>query len=416
MLYRPGRGIMMRAALGVAGGIAAYKAAELLRILQERGLEVQVVMTRAAREFITPLTFASLSGRKVITEMFGEAGADANVESAIEHIAVAQSIDVLVVAPATANLIAKMAHGIADDFLTTLCLATKAPIIVAPAMNVNMWENPAVQENLEVLRRRGLNVLQPDEGYLACGMTGAGRLASVESIAQAVFETLGLRQDLKDETILVTAGRTEEALDAVRYVSNRSSGKMGYSLAEASRRRGARVILVSGPTHLEPSPGVGVERVRTTEEMAEAVLRHLDEASVVLMAAAVADFRPAEAPTHKIKKQDPLPPLKLERTRDILAEIARCRRPDQLMVGFAAESDNVLENAAEKLRVKRLDLIVANDVTQAGAGFEVETNIVTLLFPGGRQKPLAKMSKFEVANCVLDEVVEMRKAGIRVAG
>lgn len=399
---------MMRVALGVTGGIAGYKAVELVRVLQERGLEVQVIMTRSARKFVTPLTFASLSGRKVITEMFGGAGGEPNVESAIEHIAVAQSIDLLVVAPATANVLAKMARGIADDFLTTLCLATKAPTIVAPAMNVNMWENAATQENLEILRKRGVKVLEPDEGYLACGMTGAGRLASVEAIAREVFETLGLREDLKDETVLVTAGRTEEPLDPVRYLSNRSSGKMGYALAEASRRRGARVVLVSGPTHLEPPVGVLLEPVRTTEEMAESVVRYLDRASVVLMAAAVADFRPAEARAAKIKKQGGVLTLKMEPTRDILAEIAARRRPEQLVVGFAAETENSLENAAAKLRAKRLDLVVVNDVTQEGAGFEVDTNIVTLLFSDGRERPLEKMSKFEVANRVLDGVVELR--------
>jgi phosphopantothenoylcysteine decarboxylase / phosphopantothenate---cysteine ligase len=398
----------MRVALGVSGGIAAYKAAELLRLLQERGLEVQVVMTRSAREFITPLTFAALSGRKVITEMFDSAAGDANLESAIEHIAVAQAIDVLVIAPATANVIAKLAHGIADDFLTTLALATKAPIVVAPAMNVNMYENPATRQNLQILGARGIKILEPDEGYLACGMTGAGRLASVQSIAQAVFETFGLRNDLKGETLLVTAGRTEEPLDAVRYLSNRSSGKMGYALAEAGRRRGARVILVSGPTHLELPADVDVERVRTAEEMAEAVLRHLAEASVILMAAAVADFRPAEVQARKLKRRDGIPAIKLEATRDILAEVASRRHEQQLVVGFAAETDQVLDNAGAKLRAKRLDLMVANDVTQAGAGFDVDTNIVTLLFPDGRCKPLEEMSKLEVAHHVLDEVVELR--------
>src|SRR3989441_6603683 len=265
----------MRIALGVTGGIAAYKSAELLRVLQDRFVEVQVVMTRAAREFVTPLTFAALSGRKVISEIFADArGAEPNVDSAIEHIAVAQSIDALVIAPATANVLAQMAQGLADDFLTTLCLATKAPLIVAPAMNVNMWENAATQKNLEILRKRGVKVLNPDEGYLACGMTGAGRLTSIELIALAVFETLGLRDDLRDETVLVTAGPTAEPLDAVRYLSNRSSGKMGYALAEAAHRRGARVVLVSGPTHLDPPSGVMIERVRTADEMAEAVLQH----------------------------------------------------------------------------------------------------------------------------------------------
>src|SRR5271157_2994527 len=399
----------MRIALGVSGGIAAYKAAELVRLLQDKGLDVQVVMTRSAREFITPLTFAALSGHKVIIEMFGDSQGSSNLESAIEHIAVAQSIDALVVAPATANVLAKMAHGIADDFLTTLCLATKAPLIVAPAMNVNMWEHTATQQNLETLRQRGVRVVNPDEGYLACGMTGAGRLASPECIAQAVFETLGLREDLTGEIILVTAGPTEEPLDAVRYISNRSSGKMGYALAEASRRRGARVLLVSGPTHTEPPAAHTLERVRTAGEMAEAVFRHADAATVVLMAAAVADFRPTTAHIGKIKKQNGASFVKLEPTVDILADISRRRRKGQIIVGFAAETENLVENAAAKLRAKRLDLMVANDVSQEGAGFNADTNIVTLLFPGGRKIELEKMSKLDVANRVLDEVVEIRR-------
>jgi phosphopantothenoylcysteine decarboxylase/phosphopantothenate--cysteine ligase len=399
----------MKIVLGVTGGIAAYKAAELLRVLQDKGLEVQVVMTRNACEFVTPLTFAALSGRKVITGMFGEAGGEANVESAIEHIVVAQSIDALIIAPATANVLAKLAYGMADDFLTTLALATKAPVIVAPAMNVNMWEHATTQQNVASLRARAVKVVEPDEGYLACGMTGAGRLASVEAIAQAVFETLGMREDLRGEKLLVTAGRTEEPVDAVRYLSNRSSGKMGYALAEAGRRRGAEVILVSGPTHLDAPAGVHLERVRTTQEMAEAVLTHLAEASIVLMSAAVADFCPVDFRPKKIKRKEGVPVLKLKPTRDILGEIARKRRPNQLVIGFAAETDHLLENAAKKLRSKRLDMIVANDVTQEGAGFDVDTNIVTLLFPDGCQKPLEKMPKFDVANRILDEVVELRK-------
>ena len=399
----------MRVALGVTGGIAAYKAAELLRALQERGLEVQVVMTRHACKFVAPLTFAALSRRKVITGMFGRGVGPANVETAVEHIAVAQAVEALVIAPATANLLAKLAHGIADDFLTTLCLATKAPIIVAPAMNVNMWENAATQANLQVLRARGIKVVEPEEGYLACGTSGAGRLASVASVARAVFEALGLREDLNGETLLVTAGPTQEPLDAVRYLSNRSSGKMGYALAEAGRRRGARVILVSGPTQLDPPAGVQVERVRTASEMADAVLSRLEEASVVLMAAAVADFQPAQFRAQKIKKQKGPTSLRLKPTRDILGEIAERRRAEQLVVGYAAETDHLLEKAAQKLKAKRLDLMVANDVTQEGAGFDVDTNIVTLLFPDGRTKPLEKMPKLDVANRILDEVVELRK-------
>ncbi|HET7214049.1 MAG TPA: bifunctional phosphopantothenoylcysteine decarboxylase/phosphopantothenate--cysteine ligase CoaBC [Terriglobia bacterium] len=398
----------MRVALGVTGGIAAYKAAELLRMLQERGLDVQVVMTAGARNFITPLTFASLSGHKVITDMFGGAGEEPNVESAIEHIAVAQGIDALVIAPATANVMAKIAQGIADDFLTTLCLATRAPIVVAPAMNVNMWENAATQQNLQTLRTRGIQVLEPDEGYLACGMIGSGRLASVESIARAVFETLRLRDDLRNETVLISAGPTEEPLDPVRYITNRSSGKMGYALAEACTRRGAAVTLVSGPTRLPAPAGVSVENVRTTAEMRDAMLRCLARATVVLMAAAVVDFAPARIEPEKIKKRQGALTLELKPTLDILAEISRRRKPDQLVVGFAAETSNLLENAASKLQEKGLDMIVANDVTQPGAGFDADTNIVTLIFPGGQVKPLEKMSKLDAAHAILDEAMALR--------
>jgi phosphopantothenoylcysteine decarboxylase/phosphopantothenate--cysteine ligase len=345
--------------------------------------------------------------------MFGDAEGEANIESAVEHIAVAQAIDALVVAPATANVLAKMARGIADDFLTTLCLATKAPVIVAPAMNVNMLDHAATRQNLEILSARGVRIVEPEEGYLACGMTGPGRLASVEKIAQTVFETLGLRDDLKDETVLVTAGPTEEPIDLVRFISNRSSGRMGYSLAEAARRRGARVSLVSGPVSLVPPAGVSVERVRTAGEMARAVFERFDDATVVLMAAAVADFRPAAPVPEKIKKRDGVPALSLEPTPDILAEIARRRRSGQLIVGFAAEADRLVENARAKLREKDLDLVVANDVTEEGAGFDVSTNVVTLVFPDGRAQPLEKMSKFDVANRVLDAVVELRKTGAR---
>jgi len=327
---------------------------------------------------------------------------------------VAQSIDALVIVPATANVLAKMAYGIADDFLTTLCLATKAPLIAAPAMNVNMWENPATQKNVEILRERGVKVLPPDEGYLACGMTGAGRLTSVESIAQAVLTALGAGNDLEGEHLLVTAGPTQEPWDEVRYLSNRSSGKMGYALAEAASRRGARVILVTGPTHLDPPAGVQVERVRTAEQMAEAVLRHFEQATVTLMAAAVADFRPADVQPQKIKKQGGIPTLILEPTPDVLAMLATRRRPEQVVVGFAAETENLLVNAAAKLREKRLDFIVANDLSQPGAGVDVDTNIVTLVFPDGHTKPLEKMSKLDVAQRILDEVVARRQeSGVR---
>lgn len=397
----------MRIALGVTGGVAAYKAAELVRRLQQERLEVQVVMTRAAREFITPLTFAALTGQKVITEMFGEgSGAPANVESAIEHIAVAQRIELLLVAPATADLLAKFAHGVADDFLTTLYLATKAPVVVAPAMNVNMWEHPATQENLARLRARGVRVVEPDEGYLACGMTGPGRLAGIEAIARVVCETLGIRHDLDGETVLVTAGPTCEDLDPVRCLTNRSSGKMGYALAEAARRRGARVVLVSGPTALEPPAGVERVAVRTTAEMRRAVLDRLGEATIVLKAAAVADYRPAAPAKEKIRRKGAMT-LELQPTEDILAEVAAAKG-SRVVVGFAAETGPVAESARAKLAAKKLDLVVANDVGQDGAGFEADTNIVTLFTRDGREVPLPKMSKLDVAHRVLDEVLRLR--------
>jgi len=276
-------------------------------------------------------------------------------------------------------------------------------------MNVNMWEHAATQHNLETLRSRGVRVVEPDEGYLACGMTGAGRLASPECIAKTMLETLCIRDDLKYEVVLVTAGPTEEPLDAVRYISNRSSGKMGYALAEASRRRGGRVVLVSGPTHQEPPATDTFERVRTAQEMSDAVVRHADTATVVLMAAAVADFRPITVHAGKIKKHQGAPVVKLEPTADILADLTQRRRNGQIIVGFAAETEQLIENAAAKLHSKSLDLLVANDVSQNGAGFDVDTNIVTLLFPDGRNLALEKMSKRNVANRVLDEVVEIRK-------
>ena len=405
----PANRLSMRVALGVSAGVAAYKAAELVRLLQDRGLEVQVVMTPAAREFISPLTFAALSGRKVITEMFAGVAGEANLESAIEHIAVARSIDALVVAPATADVLAKLAHGLADDFLTTLALATRAPLIVAPAMNVNMWESRTTQENLAILKSRGVRIVDPEEGYLACGMIGQGRLASLESIMVALCKALGLEEDFKGEKVLVTAGPTEEPVDPVRYLSNRSSGKMGYAVAEAARRRGAEVVLVSGPTRLEPPTGIVLRWVRTAQEMATGVFENLEDATVVVMAAAVADFRPARIEPGKIKRGVAARILELEPTEDILGGIGRRRRPGQIVVGFAAETEQLVENARGKLKAKNLDFVVANDVTQEGAGFDVDTNIVTLVFPDGRTLPLERMSKLEVAGRVLDEVVMVRQ-------
>jgi len=403
----------MKIALGVTGGVAAYKAAELVRRLQQEKLDVQVVMTRAAQEFVAPLTFAALTGQKVITDMFREAGAaTANVESAIEHIAVAQRIDLLVVAPATADILGKFAHGVADDFLTTLYLATKAPVVVAPAMNVNMWEHPATQENLATLRERGVHVVNPDEGYLACGMTGAGRLAATEAIAKKVCEVLGLRHDLENQTVLITAGPTCEDIDPVRFLTNRSSGKMGYALAEAAQRRGARVVLVSGPTERKVPEAVDWVPVRTAEEMRRAVRERAGEASMVIMAAAVADYRPAAAQQTKIKRGEGHLTLELEPTPDILAELGREPREGKstrVLVGFAAETDGVAENARQKLARKGADMIVANDVTQEGAGFDTDTNIVTFFLRGGREIPLPKMDKLQVANRILDQALEIHR-------
>lgn len=405
----------MRVAVGVTGGVAAYKAAELVRRLQQEGVEVEVIMTRHAREFITPLTFAALTGRKVITEMFSaEDSAPANVESAIEHIAVAQRIDALVVAPATANTIAKLAQGIADDFLTTLYLATTAPVVVAPAMNVNMWEHASTKANLETLRARGVHLVAPDEGYLACGMVGAGRLAGVESIAQEVLSVLGVSHDLAHETILVTAGPTCEDLDPVRYLTNRSSGKMGYALAEAAQRRGARVILVSGPVSRPAPNGVELINVRTAEEMHRAVMARVGDATACVMAAAVADFRPASAEQSKIKRGGAGYALELRPTQDILAEVsaqhAVVQGKPRILIGFAAETDHLAEHARKKIAAKGADLIVANNVTEPGAGFDVDTNIVTLFFKDGREERLPKLSKFDVASRVLNELARIRAA------
>src|SRR5579864_8654852 len=308
----------MKVALGVCGGIAAYKAAEIVRLLQDRGIRVQVVMTASAQEFVRPLTFAALSGEKVITGMFSDAaGTEPNIDSAIEHIAVAQSIDALVVVPATADVLAKFAQGIANDFLTTLYLATTAPVVVAPAMNVNMWEHPATQQNLEILRKRGVKVVDPGSGYLACGMTGPGRLAENEAVLAAVLEALGASQDLAGETLLITAGPTREKIDPARYITNRSSGRMGYALAEAALRRGARVILVSGPTNLTPPNAAEVHRVESADDMRDTVLKLLPEASIVIKTAAVSDYRPKAAAEQKIKRKGPLT-LELEATPDIL--------------------------------------------------------------------------------------------------
>ncbi len=397
----------MKVALGISGGIAAYKSAEILRLLQDRGIRVQVIMTHAAQEFIRPLTFAALSGEKVITEMFPAGNEQPNIDSAVEHISVAQAIDALLVAPATADVLARFAQGIANDFLSTLYLATTAPVVVAPAMNVNMWNHPATQANLEILRKRGVRIVEPGAGYLACGMTGPGRLAENEAIIAATLEALGASQDLAGETVLVTAGPTREKIDPVRYLTNRSSGRMGYALAEAALRRGARVLLVTGPTALTPPGAAEVTPVETAEEMRQAVLDKLPQATIVIKTAAVADYRPKSVATQKIKRTGPMT-LELEPTTDILAEIA-CQKKSQIIIGFAAETQNALENARKKLAAKSLDAIVVNDVSREGIGFDADRNAVTII-THHEIIEVPETTKWEVAQRVLDQVGRLRKS------
>jgi phosphopantothenoylcysteine decarboxylase / phosphopantothenate---cysteine ligase len=399
----------MRITLGVTGGVAAYKAAELVRLLQQEGHAVQVVMTRSAREFVAPLTFAALSGQKVISDLFAESAGEANLESAIEHIAVAQRTDLLLVAPATADILAKFARGVADDFLSTLYLAVTAPVVIAPAMNVNMWNHSATQENIALLSARGVRIVRPDEGYLACGMTGPGRLAGQEEILAAVRDALKLQRDLEGESVLVTAGPTCEDLDPVRYLTNRSSGTMGYAVAGAAARRGAHVHLVTGPTLLATPPGVERIDVRSAREMHRVVMDRFAQCSIGVFAAAVADYRPAESLPRKMKRGSEALTLRLEPNPDILADAAR-DKVDRLVVGFAAETDHLAENARKKLVAKNADLIVANDVTAEGAGFDVDTNVVTLFARDGRDLPLPRMSKQEVAERILDEVLRLRSS------
>jgi phosphopantothenoylcysteine decarboxylase / phosphopantothenate---cysteine ligase len=396
----------MKVALGVSGGIAAYKAAEIVRLLQDRGIRVQVIMTHAAQDFVRPLTFAALSGEKVITDMFSAGNEQPNIDSAVEHIAVAQSIDALLVAPATADVLGKFAQGLATDFLTTLYLATTAPVVVAPAMNVKMWNHQATQANIAMLKKRGVRVVEPDSGYLACGMTGPGRLAANESIVAAVMETLGASQELAGETVLITAGPTREKIDPVRYLTNRSSGRMGYALAEAALRRGARVLLVSGPTQIAPPAAAELTRVESAEEMWQAVMKLLPESSIVIKTAAVSDYRPRAAAAQKIKRSGPLS-LELEATVDILGEIAR-QKQSQLIVGFAAETQNALENARMKLARKSLDAIVVNDVSREGVGFDSDRNAVTII-THDEVIEVPETTKWEVAQRVLDEVIKLRK-------
>lgn len=400
----------MHIALGVTGCIGAYKAAIILRHLQEMGAEVEVVMTRRATEFVQPLTFQALSGRRVIT--------DENEHSEskeILHIALAQRIDLLLVAPCTANAMAKFAHGLADDFLSTLYISTPAPVLLAPAMNVVMWQHPATQANLALLRRRGTHFVEPDAGYLACGMEGKGRLADPQEIAQRAVELLQrpkMKQDLKGEHILVTAGPTREYIDPVRFITNRSSGRMGYALAEAARLRGAYVVLISGPVQIPPPEGVQLVQVTTTEQMYDAVISHLEESTVVVKSAAVCDYRPSTVAEQKLKKTGQNLTLELEPTPDILATVGT-QKGSRLVVGFAAETENIVEHARSKLERKNLDLIVANDVSAKDAGFDVDTNRVIIISKSD-VKELPLMSKQEVAHKILDAIVEARSVQRRL--
>jgi phosphopantothenoylcysteine decarboxylase/phosphopantothenate--cysteine ligase len=400
----------MRIVLGVSGGIAAYKAAELARLLIQNGHEVQAVMTRAAEEFVGSLTFASLTGRKVITDLFRSDSAEETYSSSIEHIGVAQDSDLLLVAPATADVLGKFANGLADDFLSTLYLAFRGPVLLAPAMNNNMWEHEAVQANIDTLRRRGHTIVDPDSGFLACGTIGPGRLAELERIVEAVEGSAALPQvaDLDGETILITAGPTQEPLDPVRYLSNRSSGKMGYALAQAAIDRGAHVILVSGPVALNPPKGAEVVHVRTAIEMRNAVFANLEPSTVVIKCAAVADFRPMAESKQKIKKTSARISLELEPTPDILAELGR-KRGDRLLIGFAAETENLEAEAKRKLETKNCDMVVANLVGGSDTGFESDANEVVLALRTGEIVPLARASKREIADQILGQILKLRR-------
>jgi phosphopantothenoylcysteine decarboxylase/phosphopantothenate--cysteine ligase len=401
-----------RVIVAVTGGVAAYKAAELVRLLQQNKVDVHVVMTRAAQEFVRPLTFSSLTGHKVITGMWeGDAPSGLDDQNQIEHISEAQAADAIVIAPATAHVLAKMAHGLADDFLSTMLLATTAPVIVAPAMNVNMWNHPATRANVALLRERGVIFVDPDAGYLACGMTGSGRLADVGTIAQAVMATLENRQpkppqDLVGETVLVTAGGTREAIDPVRFLGNRSSGKMGYALAEVARQRGAHVILVSAPTALTPPTGCAFVPVTSAEEMHAAVMEHLPTATVMIGAAAVADFRLPSVGGEKLRREGTLH-LELEPTADIIRAAVQAHRPGTLVIAFAAEMDDNVARARQKMLAKGADAIVLNDVSQPGLGFDSDNNVATFI-TRDHAIDIPEMSKREMAGRILDQVTSLR--------
>jgi phosphopantothenoylcysteine decarboxylase/phosphopantothenate--cysteine ligase len=387
--------------LGVTGGIACYKAVELVRLLVKDGFVVQVIMTRGAMEFVTPLTFQTLSGMPVATETF-----NLTQESEIGHINLADSADLFVIAPATANVIGKIAAGIADDLLTTVLMATQAPVLIAPAMNIHMYENPILQENIRKLRRLGYHFMEPAEGYLACGYEGKGRLPEPEQILEEIRRLLK-KKDLVGERLLITAGPNREPLDPVRYLSNRSSGKMGYALARAGLRRGAEVLLISGPTELEPPAGARLISVTTAAEMRGAVLEELPSCTAVIMAAAVSDYRPVDFANKKMKRGKGPIELRLEPNPDILKEIG-ARKNGKMVVGFAAETEDLVANAEKKLRDKNLDMIVANNVSETGAGFDVDTNVATILDRNGAVRSLPLMSKDELAEQIFDHLLTLK--------
>ncbi len=388
--------------LGVTGGIAAYKAVELLRLLTKAGATVHAIMTRSAMEFVTPLTFQTLSMNPVHTELFNLIS-----EREIGHIALADRADLFVIAPATANLIGKLANGIADDLLSTTVMATKAPVLIAPAMNVNMYQNPIYKENEARLKDHGYLFAEPARGMLACGWEGEGKLQEPQAIFEAAAAAL-TGKDLAGERILVTAGPTREELDPVRYISNHSSGKMGYAIARAAWRRGAEVILVTGPTCLDPPFGLDTVAVESAEEMRAAVMERLSDSSVIIKAAAVADYRPRQRSDGKIKKSDQPLTLELVKNPDILGELGKIKG-ERILVGFAAETEALVENARTKLTEKNLDMVVANDIGQVGAGFNVDTNIAKLVFRDGRVEELQLMQKEDLADLILDRVIELKK-------
>lgn len=387
--------------LGVTGGIAAYKAAELTRLLIRAGSNLHVIMTRGAAEFVTPLTFQTLSKNPVHTDIFS-----LTQEADVGHISLADRADLFVIAPATANIIGKTANGIADDLLSTTVMATKAPVLLAPAMNCNMYENPIVQENMEKLKKYGYHFIEPETGALACGYEGKGRMAEPADILEEI-ETILSPKDLKGERILITAGPTYEAIDPVRFLGNRSSGKMGYALARIALRRGAEVALISGPSSLRPPRGARSISVESADEMRKAVMANLKDATTVVMASAVADYRPRKTASEKMKKGKELLSIDLEKTEDILSEIGK-KKGKRLLIGFAAETENLVANAKKKLKEKNLDLIVANNVKDPGAGFGVDTNIVTIIDRKGKVEELPKMSKDDVAWKVLDMVAALK--------